>query len=127
MDIKSDKIADPELKRFAKADEDSESRTVIVELSQPPLAFPQERTPRPRGPSSGQAIEFQVGPPVEGDADMSKLERELKSLGLGQDLVRLNHALAFVVHASPMQLRALLHSPLVGLIRPNRTHRAPLE
>ena len=55
------------------------------------------------------------------------LEQELKRLGLGRDLVRLNQAQAFVVNVSPVQLRALTESPLVGVIRPNRIHRMPLR
>src|SRR5438552_3810111 len=82
MDLKSDKIADPELRRFANADVGGESRTVIVELSLPPVAFPQERTPRPRAPSSGPTAQFEVGASVDGDAEMTKLEQELKRLGL---------------------------------------------
>jgi hypothetical protein len=62
-----------------------------------------------------------------GDAEMTKLERELKTMGLGRGLVRLNQAQAFVVHVSPEQLRALSESPLVGVIRPNRIHRMPLR
>jgi hypothetical protein len=127
MDLKSGKIADPELRTFANADADGDSRTVIVELSLPPVAFPQERTPRPRGPSTGRAAQLDVDSSVGGDAEMTKLERELKKMGLGRDLVRLNQAQAFVVNVSPGQLRALSESPLVGAIRPNRIHRMPLR
>jgi len=53
---------------------------------------------------------------------MDELEKELNALGLGNDLVRLSTASAFVVRVSPTQLRALFGLPLVGIIRPNRIH-----
>ena len=40
---------------------------------------------------------------------------------------RLNTARAFVVKVRPEQLRAISRLPLVGVIRPNRTHRVPSE
>ena len=122
MAIEPSKISDPELGRFARNEEDGEPRAVIVELSEPPMALPAEREPRPRSPEIRRGVQVEID---AADAGMTRLEGELRRLGLGSNMVRLNHAQAFVVNASPKQLQALLQSPLVGFIRPNRTHRAP--
>jgi hypothetical protein len=56
---------------------------------------------------------------------MDLLENGLKRLGLDRELVRLNVAQAFVLDVTPGQLRRILALPLVGRVRPNRTHRVP--
>jgi hypothetical protein len=126
MNLEPGKIPDPELRCFAEGGGPDEPRSVLVELVMDPAPIvPRGRVPRPRmqpseRPTPGGLLD------IEGHADsMLRLETELRSLGLGDELVRLSVAQAFAVCATPAQLRALSRLPLVGVIRPNRTHRTP--
>ncbi len=56
---------------------------------------------------------------------MDRLEQELEELGLDRKLVRLDSAGSFVANVTSEQLRAIANLPLVGIVRPNREHRAP--
>jgi hypothetical protein len=118
------KITDPDLRVFAENADQRGIRSVIVELK----AMPFEVVRRPhtrRGDPLRYAIELSA--PQLGDEkdQMDQLEQELSQLGI-DDPTRLNTASAFVVNVSPRQLRAVSTLPLVGVIRPNRTHHAPL-
>jgi hypothetical protein len=118
------KIADPELRIFAEDDE-APARSVIIEIKPVPLDLSFERkSSSPRGFRQPIANPNQVVSQGEKQA-MDKLEGELTALGLGKDLVRLDTASAFVAKVSPEQLREISSLPLVGIIRPNRTHRTP--
>jgi hypothetical protein len=55
---------------------------------------------------------------------MDALQVQLaKVVGDQEKMVRLNAAESFVLEATPEQLRAICELPLVGAVRPNRTHR----
>jgi hypothetical protein len=126
MDLDTGKIPDAELRSFAQTPTAEKPRSVIVELESPPLAIaPLEKTPRPRYPGGHPAIPFDLTAVGEEHERMDQLQKELLALGLEEELVRLNAAQAFVVSASPAKLRALSRLPLVGVIRPNRTHHVP--
>jgi len=126
MDVDASKIPDPELRDFVQAEESDEPRSVIVELEMgPPDLAPRQTVPRPRVPGRDRVAPFDLAKTEGHDGAMNQLERELLALGLAQDLVRLNAAQAFVVSASPAQVRIISRLPLVGVIRPNRTHRVP--
>ena len=122
------KISDPELRDFARELGTDVPRSVIVELNLMGLNMNAE--PIALGDHSARRLV-----PAELDADaarrekegMDSLERELTSLGLGKDLVRLNTASAFVVKVSPEQLRTVSTIPLVGVVRPNRMHSVPFR
>jgi hypothetical protein len=124
MDFDPDKIPDPSLRSFAERGDSDEPRSIIVELGMEPVALPsRELSSRPHVPPPARC-ESRDLINIEGHADsMRQLECELNALGLGGDLVRLNAAQAFVVNTNAAQLRALSRLPLVGVIRPNRTHR----
>lgn len=123
-----DKITDRGLKDFAETSEPGQRRSVIVELNEPPLDFDPRRlfALDLRPPSKPRAP---VDPPAlideEAALEMGELGSELAALvGLEQsDLIRLDAARAFVLSVTPKQLRAAVHLPRVGVIRPNRTHR----
>lgn len=122
MSPTSPKIVDPELQRFAAGPGADEVRSVIVELDMPP------ETPRPKAlppPRAAGRTRTSRSDTSTSSALMTRLHRALESLGLAGDLVQLTAAQAFVVTVSPEQLRELSKLPLVGIIRPNRTHRAP--
>jgi hypothetical protein len=127
MDFDDGKIPNPELRNFAESSDSDEERSVIVELGTEPLRLaPREVSPRPRVPPPAAARRPDLDDliNVEGNAgSMRQLESELNACGLDRDLVRLDAAQAFVVSVTPCQLRALSRLPLVGIIRPNRTHR----
>jgi hypothetical protein len=126
MDAEPEKIPDPELRRFAAAENEKEARSVIVELGMEQLLpATTEKLPRPRIPPRIGRESFDRIVAAEDTSGMSRLESELNSLGLSHDLVRLNTARSFVATVSPQQLRAISSLPLVGIIRPNRTHRIP--
>ena len=118
----SPKIVDPELQRFAADPAADEVRSVIVELDLPPETPRSKTLPPPRAAVRARTSRSDVS---SSSVLMMRLHRALESLGLADDLVRLNAAQAFVVTVSPRQLRELSKLPLVGSIRPNRTHRAP--
>ena len=114
------KIPDPDLRRFAEAAPEAEQRSVIVELEPGPPPKPRPQRPRPPG-ARPDPLEMAYG--GHDERAMDQLERRLGELGLGEDLVRLDAAQAFVVTVRPDQLRLVAGLPLVGVIRPNRTHR----
>ena len=120
------KIIDPDLRNFAEDRGEHEPRSVIVELNATPLELPVDRSQRSGLPRIRFSIPADASQVNEEHQAMDKLERELAALGLGNDLVRLNTASAFVVNVSSDQLRAVSTLPLVGVIRPNRRHRAPV-
>ena len=99
---------------------------MIVELNATPLELPVDRSQRSGLPRMRFSIPADASQVNEEHQAMDKLEKELAALGLGNDLVRLNTASAFVVKVSSDQLRAISTLPLVGVIRPNRRHRAPV-
>ncbi len=121
-----EKIPDPDLRSFANSEKSDTARSVIVELEgeavemRPQKLAPPAKPPRKKKGAGGAPLA-----PDFSTAAMSQLEQDLESLGLSEDLVRLNAAQAFVLTASPEQLRALVQLPLVGVIRPNRMHRVP--
>lgn len=121
------KITDFELRSFAEDDTTQSLRSVIVEVRPTALGLKRDSlTDHFRDP--GKRFEIQYGPlsgASEKDA-LDRLEAELRALGLF-DAVRLNAASAFVVDVSPAQLRAISLLPQVGVIRPNRTHHAPMS
>jgi hypothetical protein len=117
-------ITDRSLAEFAATDSD-ERRSVIVELGVP-LKVPL----RPNGlrPYPPPVEELPTNDRRADESDeMDRLAEELRAQGLAESLVRLNLAQAFVVTVTPAQLRIISGSPLVGVIRPNRTHRFPHE
>ena len=114
------KIPDAGLREFAQ-DDSATTRSVIVELAagDAPIEFEPSspdgsRGPRPRAvmPSDEQNLR----------TEMQRLEDALHKL-VGQDLVRLNAAQAFVVSLTPAQLRSVASLAEAGVIRPNRSHR----
>jgi hypothetical protein len=126
MDFDPGKIPDPSLKSFAEGGDPDEPRSIIVELAMELMSLaPRDLSRRPQVPLPARP-DSQNLMEIEGHADsMRRLESELNALGLGSDLVRLSVAQSFVVSATPAQLRALSQLPLVGVVRPNRTHRVP--
>lgn len=122
----SAKIIDPDLRSFAEDGGTDEPRSVIVELNATPLDLLLEPSRRLGPPRERVPIALGASHVKHEQKAMDKLERELAALGLGNNLVRLNTASAFVVNVSSDQLRAISSLPLVGIIRPNRTHRAPV-
>jgi hypothetical protein len=127
----STKIVDADLRSFAASEGRDERRSIIVELGvpPPPLALTFERRlgtfPKPL-PQRGKQMDTIDLSDVEGhSASMDELERQLCSLGLAADSVRLDAAQAFVVPVTAEQLRAVSRMPLAGIIRPNRSHYAP--
>lgn len=120
------KIVDTDLRNFAKDCGTDEPRSVIVELNATPLELPVNASQRSGLPRMRLSIPVDASQVNQEQKAMDKLESELAALGLGNDLVRLNTASAFVVNVSSDQLRAISSLPLVGVIRPNRTHRTPV-
>jgi hypothetical protein len=116
-----EKIRDPQLTEFAEG-ETTGTASVILELV--PGSGPVARTEPGRGPGGSRSISIVAGDHEAEQRQMDRLERELTGIGLGP-LVRLDAAHAFVTDATPGQLRAVTRLPLVGAIRPNRTHSVP--
>jgi hypothetical protein len=126
MSVDVAKVPDPELQRFAEAPDSAGLRSVIVEIeSGPPEFAPRDNVLRPRVPDGGRRGSSDGGSGGGSGESLESLERQLIALGLAANLVRLTAAQAFVVNVSPSQLCALSAMPLVGVIRPNRTHRVP--
>ena len=124
MESRAEKILDPELLRFADADAAAHPRSVIVELD----AGPAHLTPRRLHAPPRRALDRAKAAPRTQSSrvrrDMTRLQKKLSDLGV-QRVVRLDSAQAFVVEVQPAALRAISEMPLVGTIRPNRTHRVP--
>jgi hypothetical protein len=131
-DFDSRKIVDPALRDFAASNQSNERRSIIVELGVPPaqVAVRPTRTPDgrqtiPEPRTSGRLVPGSLAD-IEGYAAfMDKLEEGIIGLGLAEKPVRLDAAQAFVMNVTPAQLRAISRWPLVGPIRPNRTHYIP--
>ena len=110
------KLHGPELVEFAHS-EANDTLSVIVELSFRPGAQPVDGAEE--GIGSRPVI---VHPAVQGQRDrMDELERRLRRLGAGS-LLRLDAAGAFVLDATPDQLRAITLLGDVEAVRLNRTH-----
>jgi hypothetical protein len=123
---KTDRIADEDLREFAESEDHGETRSVIVELEGEPADIVPKlfgrMPPVPRQSDVRAASKVIAG--AAGKA-MGDAERGLRKLGLGDSLVPLRAAHAFVVSVLPSQLRALARLPHVAIIRPNRTHKIP--
>ncbi|QEH37612.1 hypothetical protein OJF2_62030 [Aquisphaera giovannonii] len=115
-----------ELRNFAAASGASR-RSVIVELGGQLLKVSARRPsgvlPR-KGEADAAVLRAGAGQGPGRSEDMDRLQEALGSLGLGREAVRLDAAEAFVVTVTPGQLREITRLPLVGVVRPNRTHRA---
>jgi|GEM_PF-4028515 len=120
------KIEFAELRDFALGKSRSRRRSVIIELGGP---VPEVTLRKPtRSFWNGGRPEIRSFGDGSGQAEaMDRLEKGLSELGLANELVRLDAAQAFVASVTPVQLRAITGMPLVGVIRPNRTHRTPRE
>jgi|SRR3954453_22418112 hypothetical protein len=115
------KIHEPDLRRFAKSKDAKQQRSVIVELEAPPAKL---SAPMNQGTlSSSYSRELLPESAQEVDGGMERLENYLRSIAEGGDIIRLGFAQAFVIEASPKQLRSIAKLSEVGAIRPNRTHR----
>jgi hypothetical protein len=115
------KIRDSALREFADANATEDRHSVIVELAAPPEIGLRSVKPGPpkRSESPKSAAKVQLTPRK---SLMDKLARKIS--GVSQDAVRLDAAEAFVLSVTPDELRAICEIPLVGAVRPNRTHHA---
>ncbi|WP_165225055.1 hypothetical protein [Aquisphaera insulae] len=111
-----------ELRDFAAASGTSR-RSVIVELCGAGLKVPARPASRAMPPKS-EVVPRGTRPDLGRGEAMDQLQQALGALGLARDVVRLDAAEAFVVSVTPAQLRDVAGLPLVGIVRPNRTHRA---
>jgi hypothetical protein len=129
-DLDATKIDLDELRDFAAASGDvagrAARRSVIVELGGPArkvvVRAPSRTLPR-KDAAMAEVLRPGAADPGRG-RDMDRLQQALLTLGLGEEPVRLDAAEAFVVRVTSDQLREITRLPLVGVIRPNRTHRA---
>ena len=113
------KIVDPGLREFAGSTEAADPRSVIIEIAVPsPLVSRKPPEPGRQPFGSRLAIASKDDPRKRMDAAATQIVSVLK-----QDPVRLDTAEAFVASVSPAELRELLALPVVGMVRPNRTHR----
>jgi hypothetical protein len=114
------KLPDPELHEFAGADTD-ETASVIVELDLPPQKLIMERS---AGGSYGSYVARKVAgeSPSLQKRNALKIEktREFLESLLGASPNWLNSARAFVVKATPEQLREMALFPHIKTIRLNR-------
>jgi hypothetical protein len=125
-DLDATKIDQPELREFAQAEGGSQRREVIIELGGPVPKVTLRKPKRSPSVPMGERPEILSFGDDSGQAEaMDRLEKELGELGLGKQPVRLDSAQAFVASVTPEQLCRITRLPLVGVIRPNRTHRAP--
>jgi hypothetical protein len=126
------KIGDTELREFASRSDETERRSVIVELGLPaPRLELGKPWPLPRKgtvPETQSGVKMSQGDlaDIEGNAKaMDILEKTILETGIHQKPVRLNAAQAFAIEVTPAQLRAISSSPLAGTIRRNRKHVVP--
>jgi hypothetical protein len=115
----ADKIADPELRRFASAGE-SDRRLVLVEPDLPRRWLRMERTPaRARGfrPAAGASVDEELS-----RERTSEARRFLSDL-LHQEPRWLATARTFVVEATGNEVARMAGSPLIKAIHPNRRLR----
>jgi hypothetical protein len=125
MDALDVKIQDLDLRSFANGNAKVGPRSVIVELDIPPAQINVRKSavkPRAKGAEESSAA---PAVSIEEVCAMDHLEGALRSLGFSRDLRRLEVSQAFVVDASPEQLRSIASLPGVGAIRSNKTHKVP--
>lgn len=122
-----DKILDPDLASFAASDGAAAKRSVIVEVDVPgTYAAPRAPAKKLVKRGSAKSASEDKYATAAGKA-MAKAEALLADLGLLASSVKLPSAASFVVDAGAGDLRALCESPLVSVIRPNRTHRVSAQ
>lgn len=121
MDLDPEKVPDADLRSFA-AREAAGSRSVIVEVHPgPPTLAPKRSKPVPKR-QLAPVVNASKRPEVQA---LDQLEKTLRALGVGVNLVKLTSAGAIVATVSAEQLRAIARLPEVERILPNRTHRIP--
>jgi hypothetical protein len=128
MDVLQREIPDPSLREAAESDDDDDHATleVIIELDVPTTAAPPGHVARAgqgrAQPTLGMAPDRDE-PFDPLDRAMDELEKSLRALQPAQPPRRYKTAQAFAVTLTAPQLRKAAALPLVGVIRPSRTHK----
>ena len=118
------KIADLELKEYAKSGDDHEPVTVIIEVSEPYSAIPLRR---PHGNVATRHYLKTMGTEKAEDERQTmklfgELEKVLANFGTRIPVTPLKSSGSFIASVNAQQLRALTRMDSVGIIRPSRTH-----
>jgi hypothetical protein len=116
------KIPDENLRRFAIEGDEDEEFPILVELALEPV---DSKWLKPWSFGHAESRSGKVAPPPSPletrRAQMDGLAELLSASGI-KEASKIGIADAFVVQANPKQLRSIVESPLVGTVRPNRTH-----
>ena len=120
-DTLAEKLPDAALRQIVEQGQ-GDPVAVIIELNLPPQRIGLEKDTRNQGPHSYAIRQVVTETPGEQRENARKIRRTrefLKTL-LGKDPHWLNAARAFVVEATPDQLREMVSFPLTKTIRSNR-------
>lgn len=122
------KIPDGELRKFAESSILQSAQRVIVELATGPIdenLFESLTRKGDRLPQIKPNVK-RINKPNPGHGTLRDLETQIKKRGIEIATV-IPIADAISVDVTPTQLRDIISSPLVGVVRPNRTHKIKLR
>jgi len=117
--LNADKLANADLRVFARSADGT--RTVLVELN---LPGPRVAPPMVHLPGRRRAAVLhraQEPEPDDVEERMAALEQDLKALHAPSKPTRLNLARAFAITVTPSHLRALTRLRHVGIVRPSQS------